>query len=105
LIAGDAFVTTKQESVYAAMVQSPEIHGPPRYFTVDWAKSRRSVELLAALEPELAVTGHGRAMKGPAMRQALAQLARDFDRVAVPEHGRYVDKPARAEDGSAYFPP
>jgi hypothetical protein len=39
------------------------------------------------------------------MREALHALARDFDRVAVPEQGRYVENPARAEDGSAYRKP
>lgn len=53
-------------------------------------------------EPELVVTGHGRAMHSAAMRQALQTLARDSDRLAVPEHGRFVDAPQRAEDGSAY---
>jgi hypothetical protein len=66
------------------------------YFTPDWASARASVERLAALDPEVAVTGHGRAMRGPAMREALHALARDFDRIAVPDHGRYVDTPARS---------
>ncbi|WP_375459924.1 MBL fold metallo-hydrolase [uncultured Enterovirga sp.] len=105
LIAGDAFVTTKQESVYAAAVQSPEMHGPPRYFTIDWAKSRASVETLAALRPSLVVTGHGRAMKGPEMTAALETLARTFDRVALPEQGRYLDHPATVENGLAYRTP
>lgn len=86
IIAGDAFITTRQESAYAVAVQSPEMHGPPRYFTPDWAAARRSVEVLAALEPELVVTGHGHAMKGHGMREALHRLAREFDTIAVP-HG------------------
>jgi glyoxylase-like metal-dependent hydrolase (beta-lactamase superfamily II) len=102
IIAGDAFITTAQESAYAVAVQSPEMHGPPMYYTADWEKARTSVELLASLEPELAVTGHGPAMRGSQMRAALHELARDFDRVAVPPKGEYVGKPARAEDGSAY---
>ena len=105
LIVGDAFVTTAQESAYAVALQRAEMHGPPRYFTIDWGKARSSVEALAALKPDLAVTGHGRAMKGPDMTEALGILARDFDRVAVPERGRYLDHPARAEDGSAYVKP
>jgi glyoxylase-like metal-dependent hydrolase (beta-lactamase superfamily II) len=104
IIAGDAFITTRQESAYAVTVQKPEMHGPPQYFTIDWKAARISVETLAALDPELAVTGHGPAMRGPEMRAALHSLARDFDRVAVPEEGRYLDHPARAEDGSAYRP-
>ncbi|MDB5512055.1 MAG: beta-lactamase domain protein [Enterovirga sp.] len=105
LIAGDAFVTTAQESVYSVALQAPEMHGPPMYFTIDWTASRQSVRDLAALEPETAVTGHGRAMRGPAMRLALHRLAERFDEVAVPSGGRYVTDPARAEDGSAYRAP
>ncbi len=102
LIAADAFVTTAQESAYAAVTQEPELHGPPKYFTHDWQAARESVRRLAALAPELAVTGHGRAMRGEAMREALQLLARDFNRLAVPDHGRFVDAPQRAEDGTAY---
>lgn len=102
LIAGDAFVTTAQESAYSAIAQTPEMHGPPMYFTPDWQAAKRSVEKLAALEPELAVTGHGRAMQGPQIRETLHRLAREFDAVAVPEQGRYTGHPARAEDGTAY---
>lgn len=88
LIAGDAFVTTGQESLYEAAVQKPEMHGPPRYFTPDWAGAERSVRTLAALEPELVVTGHGRAAKGPSMRAALHRLADEFRTVAVPANRR-----------------
>ena len=104
LIAADAFITTRQESAYAALTQEPEMHGPPMYYTQDWQNARASVERLAALEPEIVVPGHGRAMRGEPMRVALRTLARDFDRVAVPEHGRYVQDPARAAEGTAYVP-
>ena len=67
--------------------QRPEMHGPPMYFTPDWGSAKTSVGALAALEPEIAVTGHGRAMRGAEMRAALHALARDFDRVAVPDTG------------------
>jgi glyoxylase-like metal-dependent hydrolase (beta-lactamase superfamily II) len=97
LIVGDAFITTAQESAYAVATQEPELHGPPMYYTPDWDSARRSVEQLAALEPALVVPGHGRAMRGPGMIEALRALARDFDAVAVPKHGRYVDEPAGLE--------
>jgi len=90
LIVGDAFITTNQESATAVVTQRPEMHGPPMYFTPDWLSAGRSVELLAHLDPELVVTGHGRAMQGEEMRLALHALARNFNEVAVPEHGRYV---------------
>ena len=104
LIVGDAFITTAGESAYATATQAPEIHGPPKYFTHDWQAASRSVSTLAALEPELAITGHGRAMHGEAMRRALHTLAQRFQDVAVPQQGRYVSDPQRAEDGSAYKP-
>ena len=84
LIAGDAFVTTKQESIYAAVFQAAEMHGPPAYFTPDWVSARQSVEALAKLDPEIVVTGHGAAMEGPIMRSALHELANRFDEIAVP---------------------
>lgn len=91
LVAGDAFVTTKQESLYQVATQKQEIHGPPAYFTPDWEAARRSVEQLASLEPEIAATGHGQPMRRPALHDGLETLAADFDRVAVPSRGRYVE--------------
>ncbi len=102
LIAGDAFITTAQESAYAVAVQAPELHGPPMYFTADWRQAAVSVRTLAALEPETVVTGHGQAMRGPAMRESLHRLASEFEQVAVPAAGQYVRQPAIVEDGSAY---
>ena len=57
---------------------------------------------LAALEPEVLVTGHGHPMRGVAMRAALHMLAAEFDQVAHPPHAKYADHPVSAEDGSAY---
>ncbi|HZH98837.1 MAG TPA: MBL fold metallo-hydrolase [Fimbriimonadaceae bacterium] len=106
LIVGDAFVTTKQESIYATMTQEIEMHGPPQYFTQDWESARRSVQELAALEPNVVVTGHGQAMQGAEMRAALNALAADFDHIAVPKQGRYVGNPAVADEtGTVYVPP
>lgn len=88
LIAGDAFITTGQESAYEVALQKLEMHGPPRYFTPDWQAAARSVQALANLEPDLAITGHGRAVAGPPLRTALRKLADDFEAIAVPEHLR-----------------
>jgi glyoxylase-like metal-dependent hydrolase (beta-lactamase superfamily II) len=90
LIAGDAFITTKQASAYAVLTQEAEVHGPPAYYTPDWESAGASVRRLAALEPEVVITGHGRPLHGEAMRRALHLLANDFESIAVPKHGRYV---------------
>lgn len=102
LIVGDAFITTAQESAYSVASQKPEMHGPPMYFTQDFDASKASVDKLAALEPEVAVVGHGRAMGGPKLRESLYELSRDFYSVAVPKDGEYVKHPTSAEDGTAY---
>jgi glyoxylase-like metal-dependent hydrolase (beta-lactamase superfamily II) len=95
LIAGDAFVTVKQESLRAIITRKQQVHRPPAYFTPDWESARRSVRELAALEPYNAATGHGIPMSGPKMLRELKALARDFDQVAIPRHGKYVRQPAQ----------
>ncbi|RIX50896.1 MBL fold metallo-hydrolase [Paenibacillus nanensis] len=90
LIAGDAFVTVKQESLYKVFTQEQEINGPPKYLTTDWVLARDSVRRLEALKPSAAITGHGLPMKGPLLADQLFILANEFDRIAIPEHGKYV---------------
>jgi glyoxylase-like metal-dependent hydrolase (beta-lactamase superfamily II) len=104
LIVGDAFVTTRQESVLYALTQAIEMHGPPAYYTPDWGTAWESVELLAALKPEIAATGHGRPMRGAGMRIELQHLASEFGRRAVPQRGRYVDRPP-VDVEAIYAPP
>ena len=90
LIAGDAFVTVKQESFWAVLSQKQKVHAPPAYFTPDWASARASIQALAELDPRIAATGHGRPMSGSELRLQLRDLLRNFNR-AVPRHGRYAD--------------
>ena len=95
LIVGDAFCTTKQESAYAALTQKPELHGPPAYFTTDWAAARRSVQQLAMLRPNFVAPGHGQPTSDASAARALQELADRFDEIAVPARGRYVTQPIR----------
>ncbi|MFN7025509.1 MAG: MBL fold metallo-hydrolase [Pseudorhizobium sp.] len=94
LIAGDAVITTGQESAYEVLAQSPEIHGPPRYLTPDWELSEQSAAMLAALKPEVLVSGHGRPVRGAHMAAKLRELAENFRDLAVPEGARYDHDPA-----------
>jgi glyoxylase-like metal-dependent hydrolase (beta-lactamase superfamily II) len=106
LIAGDAFVTTKQESAVSAMTREPQmICRPPAYFTTDWHQAKTSVRRLARLNPIVAATGHGTPMRGEEMQRELEDLAAHFDRY-VPSFGRYVFEPAEAdENGPTRVPP
>ena len=91
LIAGDAFVTVQQESLFKVLVQEKELNGPPKYLTTDWDKAWESVRTLEALKPAVAVTGHGVPMSGEELTKELAALAADFQLRAIPEQGKYVD--------------
>jgi glyoxylase-like metal-dependent hydrolase (beta-lactamase superfamily II) len=91
LIAGDAFVTVRQDSLYKVLVQEEEVNGPPRYLTTDWKAAEASVIKLAALNPSAAGTGHGRPMSGPGLAEGLQRLADHFGDLAVPDYGRFVD--------------
>ncbi|WP_110932204.1 MBL fold metallo-hydrolase [Paenibacillus bouchesdurhonensis] len=91
LIAGDAFVTVKQEYLYKVFTQEQEISGPPRYLTTDWEAAKKSVIKLAALKPEVAITGHGLPMSGELLTTSLEKLVNEFDQIAVPDYGKYLN--------------
>ena len=95
LIVGDAFCTTRQESFFAVATQKPELHGPLAYFTTDWNAARVSVEHLSALAPDVMAPAHGQPMAGSEAKGALRQLATDFDQLARPSDGKYVEHPVR----------
>jgi glyoxylase-like metal-dependent hydrolase (beta-lactamase superfamily II) len=90
LIAGDAFTTVKQDSLYKVIRQKKQVHGPPVYLTTDWRASWESVCKLADLEPSVAATGHGKPMKRSALAEGLVDLAKHFPDTAVPSHGKFV---------------
>ncbi|WP_145321922.1 MBL fold metallo-hydrolase [Paenibacillus xylanexedens] len=91
LIAGDAIITVKQESLWSVLLQDKQLHGPPSYFTTDWHAAHQSVQHIRHLEPKLVITGHGHALSGDMLSESLKQLDLDFEESTVPEHGKYVD--------------
>ena len=106
LLAGDAFVTTNQESAISVMTQKKELHGPPKYFTYNWVSVEESVKKLTGLDIQIAATGHGKPMSGDELRSELYNLSIHFKELAVPAHGRYVEDPALVNrEGVQYLPP
>jgi glyoxylase-like metal-dependent hydrolase (beta-lactamase superfamily II) len=93
LIVGDAFVTVKQESLYKVMTQQEEISGPPKYYTTDWQAAFESVKNLEALRPKVAITGHGLPMADNELSENLRKLVENFNEIALPKHGRFVNRP------------
>ncbi|SFL86927.1 Glyoxylase, beta-lactamase superfamily II [Gracilibacillus orientalis] len=92
LLAGDAFVTVKQEDLYKVLTQQQDISGPPRYFTTDWKAAKHSVEKLEKMNPHIAITGHGLPITGEFLTNGLRKLAKEFDQMAIPDYGKFVDK-------------
>lgn len=90
LIAGDAFLTVKQESAFHVIKQDEEVHGPPAYFTTDWEEAEQSVRNLGLLNPQIVFCGHGAPMQGKELSHQLAHLCRYFKELAVPGQGKYV---------------
>ena len=82
----------KQDSLYNVLTQKKNIYGPPRYFTTDWDSAQASVEKLASVNPEVAITGHGQPMTGKELGDELNKLVENFDEIAKPDSGRYVEE-------------
>lgn len=91
LLAGDAFTTTKQESLFSVLTQKTEISGPPAYLTTDWKAAGDSIRLLRDLKPTLVIPSHGPLLEGSQLEKGLEFLTANFKDMAVPEQGRYVD--------------
>ena len=91
LISGDAFVTVKQDSLYNVLSQKESIYGPPRYLTTDWDLAYQSVKKLYDLSPKYAITGHGPPLTGKALGDQLGELVDNFDEIAKPKKGKFVD--------------
>lgn len=91
MIVGDAFVTVRQDALYKVITQAKEVSGPPRYLTTDWDKSEQSVGILQALDPHIAITGHGLPAEGNWLKENLTNLAADFREIAIPDYGKFVD--------------
>jgi glyoxylase-like metal-dependent hydrolase (beta-lactamase superfamily II) len=91
MIAADAFTTVKQESAMAVLTKDKEVHGPPAYFTTDWKAAEESIKKLAAFNPSVVASSHGIPMRGEELTHQLETLAYDFDRVALPKQGIYIE--------------
>jgi glyoxylase-like metal-dependent hydrolase (beta-lactamase superfamily II) len=102
LVAGDAVITIDQQHPTKLFSQARELHGPPQYFTPDWEAARQSILRLSELRPMTVATGHGLPISGDDVPQLLADLAASF---TPPAKGRYVGKPALADEHGTYYVP
>ena len=91
IIAADAFSTLKQESIISVITQKEDISGPPKYLTTNWDVAKKSIEKIAKLNPSLAIPGHGQPMQGESLKKHLEYLIDNFNEIAKPKEGRFVD--------------
>lgn len=90
LISADALVTTRQESLFSVLRQTPEVRPPPAYFTPDWSGAYDSLLRLRALQPAIVASGHGIPLGGEFLHHGIEQLVADFPHRGLPKRGRYV---------------
>ncbi len=103
LLAGDALTTMNADSWISMVTEKREFCNPPAPFTPDWNAARKSVELLATLEPKTVAAGHGQPISGADTAERLKFFAANF---RSPAHGRYIPQPAIADEtGIVGLPP
>ena len=103
LLAGDALATMDMDS-WTGLVSGRKVlarGGAP--FITDWQATEASVKKIAALQPTVLGAGHGIPMSEPDLPTRLSRYAARF---LPPRHGRYIRRPARAdESGIVSLPP
>jgi glyoxylase-like metal-dependent hydrolase (beta-lactamase superfamily II) len=99
LLAGDAFITTDQNSLFSVVTQKHELHAPPSYFTINWQDAKNSVQKLANFNPSAVGTGHGLPMFGDELKDGLLKMLLNFEKEEMPHNGFYVKHPVNYQDG------
>ena len=103
LISGDAVVSMNLDSWSSQVTHRRELSRFLAPLTTDWDQARRSLSVLAELDPLLLFTGHGAPLYGDRLP---AELTRLMHMLEVPEEGRYGREPALAgESGVISVPP
>ena len=104
LIAGDALATMDLDSWTAQVTHERKLSRSAAPFTTNWDAAVSSQLVLANLKPRCIGAGHGRAMMGAGVADALATWAATDHR---PTYGRYVREPAAFDDerGVVSVPP
>jgi glyoxylase-like metal-dependent hydrolase (beta-lactamase superfamily II) len=75
LVTGDALVTLRVNSFWGLLLGRAGLSGPPWYTTWSWEAAKQSVDVLARLEPEVMVAGHGHPMIGAETARELHAFA------------------------------
>jgi len=78
LITGDAVLTVNINSPWDYLLNRQRVSGPPWIATWNWPTAKRSVAVLAGLEPQVLACGHGKVMIHPETARELRALSDRF---------------------------
>lgn len=83
LITGDAIVTVDLNSFWGFLLwglrlNNQRVSGPPWYSTWNWRAAKKSVTVLAGLEPRVLASGHGVPMSGDEISREFRAFADHF---------------------------
>lgn len=81
LIAGDAFTSLTQESLFSVITKKENINTPPKYFTTNWDDAFNSIKKIRELKPNLALLSHGKPIAGIELKKHLDYLINHFPKV------------------------
>jgi glyoxylase-like metal-dependent hydrolase (beta-lactamase superfamily II) len=78
LITGDAVLTVNVNSLGDLLVNRHRVSGPPRISTWNWSMAKKSVAVLARLQPNVLACGHGRPLTGAGTAERLVSFSKSF---------------------------
>ena len=103
LLAGDALATMNMDSWPGLVTARKVLSRAGAPFNYDWEATRRSVQKLAKLRPNVLGCGHGVPMSDGELPTRLSRFAESF---VPPRRGRYVNAPATVDaEGVVALPP
>lgn len=103
LLAGDTLETVNFDRWRSLFRREPRVWRGESPYICNWKQARNSVKLLAMLQPQTILCGHGPVLHGRAVAQQLGAFAANYP---VPVRGRYVRAGARYDDtGALQLPP
>ncbi|MBA3963746.1 MAG: MBL fold metallo-hydrolase [Chthoniobacterales bacterium] len=95
LLAGDALATMNMDSWTGLITARKVLSRAGAPFNYDWEATRRSVQKLAELRPNVLACGHGVPISDGDLPDRLERFANRFRK---PRHGRYVASSARVDE-------
>ena len=92
LIAGDAFSSSKEDTLFSFSSQKQSQNGETAYATIDWSAARNSIQRLLDLNPSLAIPSHGKPMRGEELSGRLQKLLGQMNEMVKPYPGFYTEE-------------